>query len=192
VTKYDERIKNMQGEWWRIIIATAKLIKAQVHESAYKIDSYPTVMDMKSGENARNWIPPLLFLCLSNIVASKMKTVSLGHALIQAMRPNSALAPVRFALGVSLYHKLGSKWLLNLLSRMGLSISNDDVVRFKLSFVQTGSDDRPDAYPTAFMQFSTNNVDHNMNTIDGLNTFHGTGMIPVTVRYGDSQGIWVT
>jgi len=38
-------------------------------------------------------------------------------------------------------------------------------------------DSKPDAFPVAFTQFAADNVDHNINTLDGSNLFYGMGCI---------------
>jgi len=72
--------------------------------------------------------------------------------------------------------------LLNVMSRLGLSVSYDEVIRFKQCVSRTEVDSKPDAFPVAFTQFAADNVDHNINNLDGLNTFHGMGCISMTVR----------
>jgi hypothetical protein len=65
-----------------------------------------------------------------------------------------------------------------LLSRIGFTVSCDEVDRYKKSVVQCSNDDLREAFPNAITQFSADNVDHNVCTLDELGTFHGMGIIP--------------
>ena len=86
------------------------------------------------------------------------------------------MSPLLLGLGVELDHSFGSKWLNNHLSRLGFSVSNQEVRKFKQSALE--DPDIMNNVPTnAFVQWSADNVDHNIGTIDGKNTFHGMGMI---------------
>jgi hypothetical protein len=67
-----------------------------------------------------------------------------------------------------------------LLSRVGFTVSYDEVDCYKKSVMQCSNDDLPEAFPNAFTQFSADNVDHNVCTLDGLGTFHSMGIISMT------------
>jgi len=83
-------------------------------------------------------------------------------------------------------HTFGSKWLVNELSRLGFSVSYDEVVRFKQSVLQdeVSSQSSLSSYPGAFTQWVADNVDHNSCTIDGRGSFHGMGIIAVSTKTG--------
>ena len=100
----------------------------------------------------KKFVPPLLCLLLHNLISDEVKQISFGHALVQASRPRSILAPVLFGLGVSLDHVLASEWLLVTLSRLGFSVSNEEVNRYKQSVVQIPDIDHPSEYPHSFTQ----------------------------------------
>lgn len=78
-------------------------------------------------------------------------------------------------------HVFDSKWLINELSRLGFSISCDEVTRYKQSVLLTDEDTKA---TSAFTQWVADNVDHNISTLDGLGTFHGMGIISVTTGTG--------
>ena len=71
----------------------------------------------------------------------QLKQTSIGHAIIQAARPRSVITPTLFGLGVELDHVFGSKWLINELSRLGFSVSYDEVTRYKQSVIQSENRD---------------------------------------------------
>ena len=66
-------------------------------------------------------------------------------------------------------HVFGSRWLVNELSRLGFSISYNEVNRYKQSVVQSESLDSllTEYFPGTFTQWVANNVDHNVATLDG-------------------------
>jgi len=67
-----------------------------------------------------------------------------------------------------------------MLSRLGLSITYDEVKRYKQSVVHCANLDAPESFPTYFTQWAADNVDHNVNTLDGKGTFHGMGIISMS------------
>ena len=79
-------------------------------------------------------------------------------------------------------HVFGSKWLINELSRLGFSISYDEVMKYKPSLIQNESFENIIAQyiPGTFTQWVADNIDHNVATLDGQGTFHGMGIIAVS------------
>ena len=177
---YNDRKMSMEDESFRIVTAAAKLIKSQIRESSYQMNEYPLTSDFNDVKYAKTWVPGLLTTFLENLIPQELKQVSIGHWVVQAARPKSVISPVLFGVGVSLDHMFGSRMLLDLLARLGLSISHDEVDRFKQSVVQCDSVDSPETYANAFTQWSGDNVDHNIKTLDGTGTFHGMGIISMT------------
>ena len=111
-----------------------------------------------------------------------MRQNSIGHSIIQSARPRSVITPTLFGLGVEMDHVFGSKWLINELSRLGFSISYDEVARYKQSVIQSESLETllAEYCPNTFTQWVADNVDHNVATLDGQGTFHGMGIIAVS------------
>ena len=124
-----------------------------------------------------------MHLFLKHLVSDEVKQIALGHAIVQASCPRSALSPILFGVGVSLDHVLASKWLLTMLSRLGFLITNEEVNRYKQSVVQSKDTDLPLSHPQCFTQWSADNVDHNVLTLNGLGVFHGMGIISISVPY---------
>ncbi|XP_043285283.1 uncharacterized protein [Venturia canescens] len=69
-----------------------------------------------------------------------------------------------------LNRKFGSKSLLNILSSLGFCCSYDDSLLFEASILMEPSN--ASIASDSFSQFVFDNADHNINTIDGLHTFH--------------------
>ena len=67
---------------------------------------------------------------------------------------------------------------------IGFPLTYDEVVRYKQSVLQhnSGMLTEMDSYPQTFTQFSANNVDHNVATVDGKGTFHGMGIVAISTR----------
>ena len=99
---------------------------------------------------------------MDGIISDDRKRVSLSHAILQAARQRSVIAPILFGLGVVVDRKTGLQLLLNCLSRAGFSISYDEVTRFKQSAAQHTDNVLPPSFPLYFTQRSGDNVDHNV------------------------------
>ena len=132
---YTDRKNNDEDESLTIVIAVAKLVKAQIHESAYTTDQYPWSHNIRDRESNRQWIPCLLVAFMENIMGIDLKLVSLSHCIVQAARPRTIILPIQFGGGVSLDHVFGSKWLLNFVTRLVLCITSDESNRCKQSMV---------------------------------------------------------
>ena len=102
------------------------------------------------------------------IRSSEVKQVSIGHCILQAVRPRSVIPPVPFGLGVDADHAFGSKWLVDQLARLGFSNSSDEVRRYKKSVVEDQGNISPEYTPGAFVQWIADNVDHKIATLDGI------------------------
>lgn len=179
---YADKERNIDDESRRIVVAAAKLIRAQIREMDESVASYPTTDAFSNCETAKKWIPTLLSAFMEQVVGAELKRVAISHAIVQASRPRTVMSPVLFGVGVSVDHALGSKWLVEMLSRLGFSLTYDEVTRYKQSVVQCSdsSEGLPFSYPGTFTQWSADNVDHNINTLDGSGTFHGMGILSMS------------
>ena len=177
---YSDRSTSVGDESIRVVTAAAKLIRAQIRESQFKCDEYPIESDFTNVDSAKEWVPKLLTVFLENIIKPPTKQTSIGHAIVQANKPKSAISPLLFGIGVSLDHMFGSRILLDFISRLGFSVSYDELCRYKQSLVQSTNSDMPHSFAHSFTQGSGDNVDHNIKTIDGTGTFHGMGIISMT------------
>jgi len=178
-----------------IIVTAAKLLKATIREAQYETASYPTCEDIRDPQHAKQWMPSLLQVFLDHLISPEAKKVAVGHTIVQAVRPKTAIAPIPFALGVSVDHVSASRYLIDLLYRLGQSVSYDEVCRFKQSVTQCSSVDSPQAFPECFTQYVADNVDHvadnvdhDVCTLDGSGTLHAMGIISITdTCAGDGQ-----
>jgi len=53
--------------------------------------------------------------------------------------------------------------------------------RYNQSVIHCGNLDAPESSATCFTQWAANNVDHNVNTLEGKGTFHGMGIISLSI-----------
>ena len=98
------------------------------------------------------------------------------------------IPPFLFVLAVEVDHLYGPKWLNDELYKLGFAISCSEVERFKQAYVINQSIDEQIqrlSSDTSFTQFIADNVDHNIATLDGKDSFHGMGIIASTVSSRD-------
>ena len=93
------------------------------------------------------------------------------------------MCPVPFGVDIQLDKTFGSKLLTNHLAKLGFSITSDEILRFKHSALEKTNDLQTDIdilHETQFIQWSGDNVDHNLVTLTGKDTFLGMGIIQIT------------
>ena len=188
---YSDRKTNITDDSQRIILAAARLIKSQIREASYSSDSYPASSLIADFAANKVWIPQWLDFFLEHLINSPLKAIGIGHSIVQAARLRSAISPILLAVGVSSDHLLGSRWLIDMLSRLGFSVSYDEVTNYKQSCVSSNDYDlisTPSAIPDMFVQWSADNVDHNIQSLDGKGSFHGMGIISMTSYPRGVQG----
>ena len=128
---------------------------------------------------------------MESLVKKTLKQVSIGQAIVNAVKPRSSIAPIMFGLGIEADKVFGSRWLLTELNRLGFSISHDEATRYKQFVVcnENVSDFLKTNLAGSFSQWSADNVDHNVCTIDGEGTLHGMGVIVSTTPGTTIQGL---
>ena len=96
-----------------------------------------------------------------------------------------------FGLGIEVDKVFGSRWLLTELSRLGFFISYDEATRYKQSVIcnENVFDFLKTNLVGSFSQWSANNVDHNVCTIDGKGTLHGMGIVVSTTPGKSVEGL---
>ena len=154
----DKHESDIMKEKERMIDIVANIMKDEIR-SIPNSDTYPQPEDINDEAKLGLWIPDSLTRLLEILIPNTTKRVALGHALISATRKN-LMSPLLFGLGIQLDHSFGSKWLTNHLSRLGFSVNNDEVKKYKVS-VMEAEPDVPCISPESFVQFIADNVDHN-------------------------------
>ena len=188
-TWYNQRIANAEDESTRIIKTAAKLIQMQLRSTDYDIISYPSTEIIGDLKSNKEWMPPLLQVFMECLVKDELKQASIGQTLVHAARPKSSIPPIMFGTAINCDHMFGSKWLLTILNRLGFCLSPDEIIKYKQSVVE--NENINDVLQTiaagSFSQWSADNVDHNVKTIDGKGSLHGMGIVLSTTG-GVSQG----
>ena len=106
-----------------------------------------------------------------------LKQASLGKCIIKSIKSNSVIPPLLFELVVENDHVIGS--LLTEIQSWDM-LSYDEVKRYKQS-VSIEEDHKLDYIKDGFTHFVVDNVDHNIDTLDGEGTFHGMHIIDCSV-----------
>lgn len=83
---HSERNDSIEDEVERIIIAAAKIIRAEIREKSYDSELYPTNEDITNIERAKEWVPHYLQTFLKTIISSQLKQISIGHSIVQSAR----------------------------------------------------------------------------------------------------------
>ena len=95
---------------------------------------------------------------------------------MQGSRPRGIQAPLQIGLGVQLHTKNASRNLLDSLHSMGFCWSYNEARKFERNGAISQGTDIPFS-EKQFIQYSADNVDHNICTLDGNGSYHGMGII---------------
>ena len=166
-----------------VLEAAARLIKSDIKTNVPTVkDQYPTTEERKL-QAALDYIPESLRSVLTALFVGKdtqKKVASIGHAIIQAVRPRTVLAPLQIGLSVQMHHLNRSRFLVDTLCQMGFCSFYSEMQRFEMNAANCAAPNMLgqdiDALNMALL-FAADNVDHNILTIDGKGKFHGMGMI---------------
>ena len=152
----------------RIIETVAKLIKSDLKNLDVSSDNYPSSDEMSSTEQALGFIPFHLQLFLRKLFVGKdvnLKLASIGQGIIQAARPRVILAPLQLGLAVQMHHHFASKqFLIDSRHSHGFCSSYSTVLQYERSAAATQGTDIPGYKSDQFIQYVTDNVDHNTGT----------------------------
>jgi hypothetical protein len=101
---------------------------------------------------------------------------AIGQSIVQGVRPKVIIAPMQLALAIQLHQHFGSRFLIDLLYSFGFCSSYFEVHKFeKNAAVSQGTEVFADK--NCFVQHIADNVNHNICTLDGRDTFHGMGIV---------------
>ena len=176
---YENKKENITEEAERIVKQAAKIILGQIRSTKFNTDTYPLHGEISNIEIGKEWIPSYIRLFMESMMKKELKQVIIGQAIVNAVKSRSCIAPLLFGLEIKIDKVFGSKWLLTELNRLGFSIRHDETTRYKQSVVC--NEDVSDFIKANLSgQWSADNVDHNVCTIDGKGTLHGMGLIVST------------
>ena len=166
-----------ESEKMCIIETAAKLIKCDIKSIKCDRDWYPVIREHI--QESLRFLPDSLVKLLDGILLSKnskLKTATIGQTIMQGARPRVIIAPLQIGLAVQLHHHYASRFLIDTLSWHGVCSTYDEVLKFNESAALEQGTDIP-SLEGQFVQYTANNVDHNVRTLDGRDTFHGMGMV---------------
>ena len=161
-----------------IIEPAGKLIKQEIKYVSKQKDTYPQMKDLTI-ESALEYLPPCLNNLLTNLITQNgdRKIARFDQAIMQSCHPISLLASLQIGLGIHMHHMYQSKMLVDVLSNLGFSCSYQEVQCFERSASVAHQTDILNMSAEQFLQYSADNVDHNIRSLGGKGTFHGMGMI---------------
>lgn len=123
--KWYQQRKRGAEESERIVKTAAQLIKQSVKNFEHSNSFYPTVDEISES----NVTPELLRTFMGELVKSDLQQNSMSQILFNAIRPRS-LMPLPFALAVATDNYIESKWMSNVLFKLGFAHSYDEVSYF--------------------------------------------------------------
>ena len=88
------------------------------------------------------------------------------------------IAPLQLGLAIQMHHHFGSRFLIDSLHQHGFCSSYDKVQTFERNASVT-QQNVVTVTEGQFVQYAADNVDHNIQTLDGYGTFHGMGMVAI-------------
>ena len=165
-----------------IIEAAAKLIKSDIKTIITpSVEEYPKSNDVTL-ECALEYVPASLRCLLQHLLVGKdtrKQEASIGHIIVQGVRPRALIAPLQICLAIKMHHHFQSQFSIDILSAMGYCSSYSEVQRFEENAASSIAPDVLDGLhtPDKRVLFAADNVDHNIVTLDGKGTFHGMGML---------------
>ena len=177
---YTERKKCIENEAERIIKTAAKLILSDIQNANYDYNFYPSNEIIESVKEGKKWLPKYLLSFMENLLNDPLRQVAIGQCIVKKnpARPRSCMPPVMFGLGVEMDNVFGSKFLLNQLSKLGFSVSPEEVLRYKQSVTENEDTGNfiLNYFPGSFTQWMADNADHNAMTIDGKGSMQCNGL----------------
>ena len=117
---------------------------------------------------------------LKNLILCKnsdLLVASVAQTIIQHTRPRSIMTPIQLSFAAILHRHFKSRYLIDILHNFGLCVSYTEVLNYEVCAEDQLGTDQDDIDIDSFLHFAADNVDHNSDTINGLNTFHGMGII---------------
>lgn len=165
----------------KIISMAASIIKEDIRGMVCNVTEYPSLDSIEDGGVSS--VPPTLHTFFETLVISDKRRGKekyerrirvIQNMIISLVRVQSFLSPIMLGVGVHLHRKYGSRYLIDLLFALGISISYKECLKFENLAVINQSQ----AVNTeSFIQFVFDNADINVRTLDGYGTFHSMGGI---------------
>ena len=152
----------------------------------YDLSMYPSLESISDIGQNEEFVPPHLGILLESLIYNNLKRTSIGQAIVHASRPRSSLPPILFGIATEMDHVFRSKWLVKELNILGFSLNYDEIQRYKQSVIENENLNEflKSVRQGTFSQWSADNVDHNVKTLDGKGSLHAMGIIVSTTGEG--------
>lgn len=162
------------------------IIVQDIEKCNFEFEYYPAATEFFDLKSLDSYIPRTLFEFLSQLITYKKKNpsdwynniIAISHSILSLVFPIKVQSPLQIGLAVTLYHRYGSRDLIDTLSSLGFCSSYHQLLLYQTSVIKNR--DEP-LMSQCFSQFVFDNADHNVCTIDGYNTFHYMGGIEIVV-----------
>ena len=126
-------------------------------------------------------LPETLLVLLKELIRTKVKheskIISIAHAIMQAHRPGTLLMPLQLGAGLQMRHHFHSRYLIDFANAMGWCLSYATILEFEKCAAVSQSEHFSLQISNSFIQYVADNFDHNVITLDGLNTLHIMGIL---------------
>ena len=173
----------------------ANIILEDIHDKTFENSKYPAADEFF--ENLEDYVPrslyQLLFAIITNDKKDKYtyhtKILACAHNIVSLVYPKKFISPLQLGLSVTLYHRFGSKDLLQILSNLGFSASYAQTLLYQASVITFAPEP---IIEKSFGHCVFDNADHNVNTIDGHNTFHKMGGILIIAPHSAVKNVEIT
>ena len=107
-----------------------------------------------------------------------LKIAAIEQSIVQAVRPRAVFTPSQIGLTAQLHQHFRSRHLIDTLHSLGFCASYKEALQFeRCPVLLRGSQLDGLVCVESFIKFAAENVDHNLRTLNGQNTFHGMWMI---------------
>ena len=182
-TKADD---DPEKEKLRIIETAAKIIKSDVKNLNMMSLFYPSTQEIESITACLNYLPISLQTLFRDMFSGKdtsMKVASIGQAIMQQVRPRTITPPLQIGLAVQMHRQFGSRFLNDSLHSHRFCSSYTEVKKYEGSAAFHQETAINGLEEGSFLQYTADNVDHNIRTLDGLDIFHGMGIVVSVTPY---------
>jgi len=174
----EKQENDTEAEKSRIIQTAARLVQNDIESIEADTSKYPSSADLESVSKCVEYVPDSLMSFLNKLIDGKsLSKAALGQAIVQSVCSASVIAPMQIALAVQMHQNFGSRFLIDTLHELGFCSSYREVLRYERNAATAQNLEIPESSDERFVQFMADNVDHNSRKMDGLNTFHGMGIM---------------
>ncbi|KAJ8684487.1 hypothetical protein QAD02_020279 [Eretmocerus hayati] len=180
---FGDKPETVEEENSNIINVASAIVLEEIREKQYDTKYYEPPSIFLDG--AKYDIPPSLYKFIYNVIASTKtkpsdwtgRVIAICHCIIASARPRSFLSSVLISIAVMLHGRHGAKDTIQQLWSYGLCASYDEALIFQNSILND-----PENFGVSedsYSQWMVDNLDANLQTIDGKNTLHVLGNLRV-------------